>query len=510
MCYNKLMMEAVAQEVGSVIKVKNYLLTLVGLPSVRINDLIEDEDGRRALVRAINEDTVEALLLDQVSIEPGRQFYLRPAGYRLHPGDHLKGRILNALGDVITDAIGSSAPAGNERVDRGEGEKLAFNVVAQNIKARKLITRQLVTGFGLVDVLIPIGKGQRELIYGSRHSGKTRFLEEVMINQQDQGTTCIYAVIGKPTTFTASLWQTLKANQATDKAIIISAMSDESTPMITIAPATALLLAEHFCRQGEDVLLILDDLGLHAKYLREIALLSGRLPGRESYPGDIFYQHAHLMERGGSFNSKQGNGTISLLPVLETDMEGYTNLIPTNLMACTDGHLFFSSEMETEGYVPAISVAQSVSRIGHSTQTKLSRELATRLMTILSEYPRHQEYSRFGTQLSPESKKILKQGRIIQELLNQNSVGPLPLSLQIVTLALIFTSWFEADDHNLEFLQAVRKSLIDGLQTDKAFAQARELAISDKPALSDLLTELESRLKILEKICQSSKPKKQN
>lgn len=496
------MSEIAAREVGSVISVKGYLLSLNGLPSVRVNDIIEDEAGRRALVQAVTEEAVEALLLDQARVNPGRQFYRQPAGWQITPGDHLKGQIINALGEVVTEETKRNASAATD----GQTETLAFNVVAKNIEARKLISQQLITGFGLVDILVPIGKGQKELVYGPMHSGKARFLREVMITQQAQGTICIYAVVGKPITYTAQLWQALKNREALERTIVIDSSSKASTPMISIAPSTALLIAEYFCRQGEDVLLVLDDLGLHAKYLREIALLAGRLPGRESYPGDIFYQHAHLMERGGSFNDKQGGGTITLLPVLETEMEGYTNLIPTNLMACTDGHLFFSTEMETEGFMPAIEASRSVSRIGHSTQNKLGRELATQLMSVLSEYPRHQEYSRFGTQLSAESKKILKQGQIIHELLNQNTVGPLSPMIQTLLLSLVFTTWFEAEERNLEFLRTNRPKVIEALSTAKELTSVRELVHNGEQfTLADLIKELEEQLKLLDQWCPVEK-----
>jgi len=482
----------IKKEVGYVTKVNSYLLSIKGLPSARINDIIVDEEGRKAVVHSLLPGSIEALFLDNKPASPGIEFFIDSEGSRIHIGEHLKGKVLNALGEVVSDnGIG-------KRYKGNFSEKLSFDKKARDIDSRSFIDRQLVTGFALVDITLPIGKGQRELIYGPIHSGKNDFLRDVAINQKELQNICIYAAIGKPVNFTSGLIKVLEENDAMDNTIIVSALSDESAPMISIAPSTAFLIAEHFCNQGKDVVLILDDLGIHAKYLREIALLSNQFPGRESYPGDMFYRHASLMERSGSFNDKQGNGTITLLPVLETDMEGFTNMIPTNLMGSTDGHLLFSKEIHAEGFKPAISVLQSVTRVGHATHNKIQRELSTSIINILSEYPRQQEYSRFGTQLSSHARDILKRGRIISELMNQKNIGFLSLTTQILLLALVFTRFFEPEDRDLDFIGFERENIIKTLEEGKSLAGAREMTSSKDLGFSDLLIELEKGINELE------------
>ncbi|MFP4022701.1 MAG: hypothetical protein ACLFTS_02550 [Candidatus Paceibacterota bacterium] len=499
------MSENVARkEVGYVVEVKNYLLTIRGLPSIRVNDIIVDDQGRKAVVHALSESSVEALVLDNRPVNPGTEFFIDNSSAGLNLSYDLKGKVVNALGEVVSQ---SSEDNGKPLRYQDTPTELAFDVVAKNIDARDFIKKQLVTGLALVDCILPVGKGQRELVYGPIHSGKGEFLRDIVISQKKQGNVCIYTAIGKPSTFTSRLIRALREADALDETIIVSALSDEPTPMITIAPSTAFLIAEYFCNKGEDVVLILDDLGIHAKYIREAALLSGQFPGRESYPGDIFYQHAHLMERSGSFNEKQGNGTITLFPVLETDVESFTNIIPTNLMGSTDGHFFFSTEMHTEGFKPSISILQSVTRVGRMTHNKIQRELSTKLMDILSEYPRQQEYSRFGTQMSKRTREILKKGRVIYELLNQNNTDLMPVSMQIMMLSLVFTSFFDSDDNDVDMIRAERLNILETLGKSKSFSGARDMIRKGEADLDSLISEMEKGVEELNGQVQSGKKK---
>lgn len=485
------------KEVGYVTRVNNYLLTIKGLPSVRVNDIVSDRKGRRAVIHSLHPDFVNALLLDKDTVDPGEEFSIDNKSGRMEMGDHLKGSIVNALGKVV------AKDKSRKREGVTSSQSLAFDVKAKNIDSRSFIEDQLVTGFALVDTIIPIGKGQRELVYGPIHSGKAEFLQSIVINQKAQKNTCIYAAIGKPATFTSRLIKVLKDNDALDNTVIVSALSDDSAPMITVAPSTAFLIAEYFCNKGEDVVLILDDLGIHAKYIRETALLSGQFPGRESYPGDIFYQHAHLMERSGSFNEKQGNGTITLFPVLQTDLESFSNIIPTNLMASTDGHLFFSAEMYAEGFKPSISMLQSVTRVGHMTHSTLQRELSTMLMNVLSEYPRQQEYSRFGTQMSGHTRNILKKGRIINELLNQDLNQLMDIQTQVILLSLVFSSFFESDKRDLDFVKFEKENIIKAICKNDIFKDARDFVASGKGGAEDLIAVMEKGMKSLEGLFKS-------
>ena len=496
------MSENVARkEVGYVTQVNNYILTIKCLQSVRVNDLIVDHDNRKAVVHSLSENYVEALLLDNRSVNPGVEFFVDNKSAQINIGSHLKGKVIDALGKVVSDS------STEKKINISPPQKLSFDKKAKNIDSRSFIKDQLITGFALIDIALPVGKGQRELVYGPIHSGKNDFLTDIVINQKKQGNICIYAAIGKPAAFTSNLVRSLEEADVMDNTVVLSALSDELAPMITIAPSTAFLIAEYFCSRGEDVVLILNDLGIHAKYVRETALLSNQFPGRESYPGDMFYRHASLMERSGSFNEKQGNGTITLFPVLETDIEGFTNIIPTNLMGSTDGHLLFSNEIYAEGFKPAVSVLESVTRVGHMTHSKVQRELSTKIISILSEYPRQQEYSRFGTQVSDHTKQILKKGRIINELLNQNSVGLMSMTTQVMLLALVFGSFFESEENDVDFIKFKRKEIVEFLEKGKKFTKAREIASSKEDGLEKLLESLEEGMSELKLFIDQNKKK---
>lgn len=497
------------QEVGYVIEVKNYLLALEGLPSVKVNDIVVNSRGEAALIKALEKDRVQAMMLADASVKTGELFYKREGAMSLNIGDGLFGSILDGLGRPV-GSINIKSTAGGATVG-GRAGSLDLDTQALGISSRSHISEQLVTGFGLVDILMPLGKGQRELILGSMNSGKVEFLWELLVNQARLGTVPIYVMLGKPVSFMARFLRFLNERQVADKVILISALSDRSAPMITIAPQTAFSIAEEFCRRGRDVVLVLDDLGTHAKYHREATLLSGQLPGREAYPGDMFYQHASLMERAGSFNDRQGGGTITLLPVIEVDAENYASLVPTNLMASTDGHLFFSKEMFAEGYFPAISVDRSVTRVGHATQTMLQRELASRLSLVNAEYPRHKEYSRFGTQMSRRTRQILKQGEAIQTILDQRSARYLEPATQVMFLGLVFTSLLNKGEIEVSVIRQRYEDISRVLEEDDLFRPARErLKNGPDTTLDDFVELLKSGLPAVEAVCLPSKPKNEN
>ncbi len=488
------------QEIGSVTAVNGYLLKIKGLPSAKVNDIIVSREGERAKVHALYAEYIVALLLEKTTVSTGTQFYIHSAKLSISVGDHIKGKVLNALGDIILDNKKTSG-------SYGPTEPLLFDAKAPGVDVRSFISKQLVTGFSLIDIMVPIGKGQRELIYGPIHSGKQKFLREVIVNQKKHNTLCIYAAVGKPISFVENLKNFLKNKGVEDNTIIVSALSDEPAPMITIAPSTAFLIAEYFSKKGEDVLLVIDDMSMHANYIREVALLAGELPGKESYPGDIFYQQAHLMERAGSFKN---GGSITLLPVLETNVENYTSLISTNIMASTDGHLFFTTNKEAEGYLPAVSISKSVTRIGHSTQTVLSRELSTKLRSVWAEYPKHQEYSRFGTQVSGYTKKILKQGSVLQELLNQTETDLIEFEIQILLLSIVFTDWIHNDENDLSLIKSAKKDIIKLLRTHRGFWESKNLVLKGEISFDNFLKEFSKNINLLDKICLPYKNKEQN
>ncbi len=369
---------------------------------------------------------------------------------------------------------------------------------APGIESRQYISRQFLTGITVTDTIIPLGKGQRELVMGDAHSGKTQFLIDTILNQKGTGVVCIYASIGKPAVSVRNLIDILKANGALYYTIVIATSSSEPAPLIFLTPKTAFSVAEFFQKKGHDVLLILDDLGSHAKIYRESSLLGEKSPGRESYPGDIFYQHAHLLERAGNFLPGFGGGSITALPVIELNLNDFTTLIPTNLMSMTDGHLLFKSSMRSQGQTPAIDLSLSVSRVGRQTQEQVSNLLSTRIRQVLSQAADLETIARFSSELSAETQLILKRKDLILEILKQDPYTSIPKAVQVMLLCLPFTTYFQ--DKNKEFMEKYKKVLIEAFLQQP---QLVEIAKSFSKFATDdeLIKTLEGAKPILAKIC---------
>ncbi len=482
--------EVTEGETGFITGAKGYLLELEGLPSVHINDVIINSKGQKALVTALKESGVEAILLDRGNTELGDHFTIRTRGIRFFFGEELFGRVINALGEPL-DGLGN-IPSPNST--------LHLESVAPGMSARKLMKEQFTTGMIATDILIPLAKGQRQMIIGPLSSGKKMFLESVLAHQKKTGVVCIYGFIGRPTSYIKEVTSRILSEDGNKETIILTAFSDEPAPMIYLVPSIAVELAEFFERQGRDVLLILDDLGSHAKYLREIALLSGRVPGRESYPGDMFFQQARLLERGGYFNKSVGGGSITILAVLETSIEDISNLVSTNLISATDGHLFFSPLLRSEGYFPAIISDQSVTRVGRQTQSLLATQLSIRARSLLAEYERQRRYGQFGAQLSKETRSILSQGKIMYEFLEQEPLVSLSLDVQIILLSLVFTTFF--DKKETVFAKHNRTLLVETISTNKSIAYLVTDARDGTSTLDEFLKKLESALPYFESVWQ--------
>ncbi len=477
-------------EVGFITEAKGYLITLEGLPSVRINTIIVNSKGHRAIVTALKQESVQALLLDRVNPKAGDRFIISPDGVQFSFGDHLFGRAINVLGEQA-DGLGEFLKPNSPL--RMEGE-------APTISARAPMLDQLITGMPSVDILLPIAKGQRQLVVGPISSGKTVFLEEVFAHQKNTDVVCIYAFIGRPRAYIEEAVARLFSERGNKKTIVIVAFSDDTAPEVYIAPIVALELAEFFSWEGKDVLVVLDDLGSHAKYLREIALLSGEVPGRESYPGDMFYQQARLLERGGRFNRTLGDGSITILPVLETNIEDLSNLVSTNLVSATDGHFFFSPLLHSEGYFPALVPEQSVTRVGRKAQTNLAKQLSIRALALIGEYERQRRFSQFGMQLSEKTRFILTQGESMQTFLNQDSSRIIPIELQIFLLSLIFTSLLKGKKTG--FARLNRDILLDEIPKHKELEPILASARRGTVSLDSFLNKLEENMLYIQNLCK--------
>jgi F-type H+-transporting ATPase subunit alpha len=477
------------REVGFIVEAKQYVLTLEGLPSAGVNDVIVHEKGGRALVQSLAGDRLTALALDYHLPRAGDRYTYLPDNHLFSLGDHLFGRVINVLGEPV-DGKGSFPPGNSV---------LELDAEAPGIESRVPIHEQFHTGFTVIDTILPVAKGQRQLLFGPVRGGKTDFLIDVVINQQRYGMVCIYAIIGKSLSELEHIQRMVLDPSVKGKNIIVAALSDQPSPRIMLAPAVAFLIANFFQRQGLDVLVILDDLDMHAKYLREIALLEERLPGRESYPGDLFYQQAHLLERTGQFGPALGGGSITAFPVIETDAYASLGIVSTNLMSCTDGHLSFLASLQAEGVYPAISEEQSITRIGHAAQSLLQKQLSSRLRGILEDARRERKFAEFGTQMSSNAEALLHQGDIVEHLLKQDIGVRIPAEVQVPLLSLALTPFILEKD--LAFIDKNKARLAEGLMTNPLLTELTKPAFTEMP-LDTYLPKLQAKQAVFESICQ--------
>lgn len=480
------------QEVGYALSSNDFLVYLDGMPTIKINDVVVSESGMRGWVNAIYNDKVEILLLDRGTVVPGQLFRRTDQNLSVLLGNYLIGRVINPLGIPIDGKRMSMDTTGNNRYE--------LDREAPNIPMRKFITEQFVTGMTLVDTLIPIAKGQRQLIVGDAHSGKSTFLIDLIVNQLDNNNTvCIYTCIGKPVAQVRSIMNILESTGALKSTVVIASSASDLPPLIYIAPQTAFSIAEYFQKNGKDVLLILDDMGVHAKIYREISLSSNRSPGRESYPGDIFYQHSHLVERGGNFKIENGGGSITVLPVLELSSNDISGYISTNLVGMTDGHLMFKSSMRNQGQTPAIDISISVSRVGRQTQNRIQNVLSQAIRALLAEADELETVSYFSGELPKETAMKLKRKQVIQELIRQESLTLVSLQIQVFLLGLTFTNFFV--DQGVAFTARNKLVLIDLAKKDKNFSDYTEKLMELK-TLEELTKALEQVIPQLKQICK--------
>ncbi len=479
------------REIGFVTQAKSYVFFVEGLPSARINDVILDEEGNRALVQSLSDSHLVALALDPVDVRTGARYTMLAQKYQLSVGEHLFGCVINALGESVDRT--KIFPPGNV--------PFLLGTDAPGIDMRTSAKYQLYTGYTLVDTLLPIARGQRQLIFGGDHAGKTSFLTNVVRHQRDEGHISIYVLIGKSVSelnrVSSAIFDSAGGHT---RSIIVAALSGELPPRISIAPSVAFTIAEYFQRQGKDVLVVLDDLDAHAKYLREIALLEKRLPGRESYPGDLFYQQAHLMERSGTFVESAGGGSITTFPVVAVDIESFSSIIPTNLMSCTDGHLLFLPELQGEGVYPAVSIERSVTRMGRQTQNLTQKQLSMRVRQLLGRYRQQRNYADFSVQLKDEVRAALHFGELLEQALQQDPSETVSVDVQVPFVALVLTSFLHGRDN--DFFVAQRRKILNALENRSDLQDLRAGALSGMP-LETYLALLEDKKEIFEDVCRA-------
>ena len=408
-------------ETGVVILVGDGIAKASGLDKCMAGELVEFPDGSFGMAQNLEEDTVSIVILgsDQ-GIKEGDTVKRTGRVVSVPVGEGLIGRVVNALGEPI-DGKGAIAAEGYR----------AIEMPAPGIIERQHVSRPLQTGIKAIDSMIPIGRGQRELIIGDRQTGKTTIATDTILNQKGKNCLCIYVAIGQKRSTVAQVVENLTAGGAMDYTIVVSATASELAPMQYIAPYTGCTMGEHFMHQGKDVLVIYDDLSKHAVAYRAISLLIRRPPGREAYPGDVFYLHSRLLERAAQLSPELGGGSLTALPIIETQAGDVSAYIPTNVISITDGQIFLESELFNSGVMPAVNPGISVSRVGGDAQIKAMKKVAGSLKLLYSQYRELQSFAQFGSDLDADTKSRLALGERIVAVLKQKNNAPKEVAQQV-------------------------------------------------------------------------------
>ncbi len=418
--------KAEVSNIGSVLEVGDGIARIYGLRNVMSNELVEFEDGKGTLGITLNleEDNVGVVILgDYVHIKEGMTVKTTGRIASVPVGDALIGRIVNPTGKPI-DGKGDIITDKTRPIER----------VAPGIVARKSVHQPLQTGLTAIDALTPIGRGQRELIIGDRQTGKTAIAIDTILNQKGGDVICIYVAVGQKASTVAQLAKTLEKHGAMDYSIIVSATANEPAPLQYIAPFAGVAIAEEFMEQGKHVLIVYDDLTKHAQAYRAMSLLLKRPPGREAYPGDVFYLHSRLLERAVKLSDELGGGSITALPIIETQAGDVSAYIPTNVISITDGQIFLESSLFNSGVRPAINAGISVSRVGGAAQTKGIKQVAGKLRLDLAQFRELEAFAQFASDLDPATKKQLLRGQKLTEVLKQPQYKPLTVAQQVSIL----------------------------------------------------------------------------
>ena len=412
------------KETGTVILVGDGIARVYGLTECMASELVEFEDGSFGMAQNLEDETVSvALLSDTNKIHEGSTVRRTGKVVSVGVGDALIGRVVDALGNPI-DGKGVIVTK----------ETRPIESEAPGIIERKSVSVPLETGIKAIDSMIPIGRGQRELIIGDRQTGKTEIAIDTIINQKGKDVICIYVAIGQKNTSVVQLVNELTNKGAMDYTIVVSASASESAPLQYVAPYSGCAMAEYFREQGKDVLIIYDDLSKHAVAYRALSLLIRRPPGREAYPGDVFYLHSRLLERAACVDEKYGGGSITALPIIETQAGDVSAYIPTNVISITDGQIFLETELFHAGIMPAINPGISVSRVGGSAQKKAMKKVSGELKLLYSQYRELQSFAQFGSDLDADTKNRLNLGERIVEVLKQNRNSPVRCGCQVAII----------------------------------------------------------------------------
>ena len=466
------------QETGTVVRVGDGIATVFGMQHAMYGELVEFETGVRGIVQNLETKTIGVVLLgSDYGITEGT--YVVRTGKRAGIGVTQKmiGRVVGALGNPIDGGDPLTAE-----------DYFPIEHEAPGVAYRKSVNVPLQTGILSIDSMFPIGRGQRELIIGDRQTGKTSIAVDTIINQKGQNVICIYVAIGQKSSTVAKIVSTLKKNDAMEYTIVMSASASEPAPVQYIAPYAGTAIAEYFMSQGKDVLIVYDDLSKHAVAYRAMSLLLHRPPGREAYPGDVFYLHSRLLERSCRLDDAHGGGSITALPIIETQAGDISAYIPTNVISITDGQIFLESELFNAGMRPAVNVGLSVSRVGGAAQTKAMKKASGQMRVDLAQFREMEVFTQFSSDLDPATQAMLDHGHVLMELLKQPLYHPLAMWKEVVILSAASNGLL--DDVALSDLRSFREGLMNYVEANGA-AIVTEMKETGK--LSD-----ESREKLLE------------
>ena len=465
-------------EIGYVISVGDGIARVHGIDKCKSNELLEFSNGTYGMALNLEESSVSAVLLGtDVGILEGSTVKRTGRVVSVPVGESLIGRVVNALGEPV-DGKGPIYSSEYRPIERR----------AYGIIERKSVSVPLQTGIKAIDAMIPIGRGQRELIIGDRQTGKTVIATDTIINQKGKGVICIYVAIGQKQSTVAQVVDTLYKSGAMDYTIVVSATAAESAPLQYIAPYSGCAMGEYFMEQGRDVLIVYDDLSKHAVAYRALSLLIRRPPGREAYPGDVFYLHSRLLERAARLSDECGGGSLTALPIIETQAGDVSAYIPTNVISITDGQIFLESELFHSGIRPAVNPGISVSRVGGNAQIKAMKTVAGTLKLLYSQYRELQGFAQFGSDLDADTLARLEQGKRIVEVLKQDRNSPIAVELQVAIIYAVVNNLLQNvpvekikdfETNLFEYLTATKESLLASIRESGKLTEESEAELKD-------------------------------
>jgi F-type H+-transporting ATPase subunit alpha len=462
------------EQIGRIVEVGDGIARVSGLPGAAVNELLEFEDGTLGLALNLDEDTIGAVVLGEVDSLEEEQTVKATGRIQTVPvGDALLGRVVNALGEPLD----GKGPINSTETRRME-------VQAPGIVGRQPVTEPLQTGIKAIDAMTPIGRGQRELIIGDRKTGKTTVAVDTIINQAGQGVKCIYVAIGQKNSSVAQTVATLEEHQALEYTVVVVASAGDPAPYKYLAPYAGCAMGQHWMENGEHALIVYDDLSKQAEAYRSVSLLLRRPPGREAYPGDVFYLHSRLLERAAKLSDERGGGSLTALPVIETKAGDISAYIPTNVISITDGQVFLESDLFNSGIRPAINVGNSVSRVGSAAQVKAMKQVSGTLKLDLAQFRELEAFATFGSELDKVSQSQLDRGYRLTELLKQPQNAPVPVEEQVLVVYAGTKGWADTvpvpevqrfATELIEYFKGNHASVLDTIRSKGAMPDGDEL-----------------------------------